>query len=248
MSGAPTDSIGGRRSSADLGSGVVAAYTFLHRWRAQRWPHAARCGGTISATHLRWRLRARPYERCRTRAVVGARWRPVMSGPMERSTDAREFRRRLDEVLRKRSPQATRDFLIAAGQWQEGNIPADLDRAMWMMIAASPALADLRGEAERWLVAHGYEQEARAILGRGGAAEPQRQQGGNPRRGGDPASGGPRNRAGGDSHGAPHRPARGGGKIGSKTAGGPPRSARNGHQQGGRRPGDGGGAGPRREK
>jgi hypothetical protein len=88
-----------------------------------------------------------------------------MSGPL----DAREFRRRLDEVLRRRDPVALRDFLIAAGQWQEGAIPADLDRALWMMIAASAALSDLHGEAERWLLAHGFEQEARAILGRSGA-------------------------------------------------------------------------------
>jgi hypothetical protein len=79
--------------------------------------------------------------------------------------DAREFRRRLDEVLSRRDPQALRTFLIAAGQWQEDNTPADLEGAMWMMIAASPALRALHGEAERWLLSHGHEAEARAILG-----------------------------------------------------------------------------------
>jgi hypothetical protein len=62
-----------------------------------------------------------------------------MSEPM----NAREFRRQLDEVLRQRDPAALRQFLIAAGQWDADNTPADLDRAMWMMIAASAALVDL---------------------------------------------------------------------------------------------------------
>src|SRR5260221_8814476 len=130
-----------------------------------------------------------------------------MSEPTGGSTDARQLRRRLDEVLRQRSPQAMRDFLLAAGQWQEGNIPADLDRTMWMMIAASPALADLRGEAERWLVAHGFEQEARAILGRGGAggtggpaahreARPAGHPSGKPGARGSAAGGGARDRQG----------------------------------------------------
>jgi hypothetical protein len=79
--------------------------------------------------------------------------------------DTREFRRHLDEVLSRREPEALRTFLIGEGQWQEGNTPADLEGAMWMMIAASPALRALHGEAERWLLAHGHEAEARAILG-----------------------------------------------------------------------------------
>jgi hypothetical protein len=37
---------------------------------------------------------------------------------------------------------------------------------MWMMILGSQTLSEMRGEAERWLVANGHELEAQAILGR----------------------------------------------------------------------------------
>ncbi len=179
-----------------------------------------------------------------------------MSGPTGGPTDARQFRRRLDEVLRQRSPQATRDFLLAAGQWQEGNIPVDLDRAMWMMIAASPALADLRGEAERWLVAHGFVQEARAILGRGGAgsptAHPAAHPGGTPGGRGGAAGGGSRNRLSrGSSQGAANRPganrpgANRPGESDARRRDHAPREARNGRNGHNRHPphprgGDGG--------
>lgn len=87
--------------------------------------------------------------------------------------DRKEFRRQLDDVLRRRDPSALRAFLIGAGQWAD-ETTTDPECAMWMMIAASPALASLHGEAERWLRAHGRAAEAQAILGRGKPAGPPR--------------------------------------------------------------------------
>lgn len=75
------------------------------------------------------------------------------------------FRQRLDAVLRRRNPADLRAFLVAEGQW-EPEARTGEEAAMWMMIAASPVLIDLHAEAERWLMAHGHEHEARAILGR----------------------------------------------------------------------------------
>ena len=75
-----------------------------------------------------------------------------------------DFRRRLDDVLRQRDPAALRAFLIAEGQWTP-ETATDPAAAMWMMIATSPALAQLRDEARRWLLAHGHEAEAQAIFG-----------------------------------------------------------------------------------
>jgi hypothetical protein len=75
-----------------------------------------------------------------------------------------EFRRRLDDVLRQRDPEAVRAFLIAAGQWTT-ETKTDPESAMWMMIATSPSLANLRDEAQRWLLSHGHEAEAQAIFG-----------------------------------------------------------------------------------
>lgn len=74
------------------------------------------------------------------------------------------FRRRLDDVLRQRNPAALRAFLIAEGQWTEATA-TDPESAMWMMIATSPALANLRDESQRWLLSHGHEAEAQAIFG-----------------------------------------------------------------------------------
>lgn len=99
--------------------------------------------------------------------------------------DYKAFRQRLDAELRRRDPKALRAFLIAEGQWQPEQ-QTDTEAAMWMMIAASPALKDIHGEAERWLLTHGHEAEAGAILGarRGGgsggsrAAQPKRNAGG----------------------------------------------------------------------
>lgn len=86
----------------------------------------------------------------------------TMSGTDRDQADG--FRQRLDAILRQRDPQALRTFLVDEGQW-EPEAHTDEEAAMWMMIAASPVLADLHAEAERWLMAHGHEHEARAILG-----------------------------------------------------------------------------------
>lgn len=92
----------------------------------------------------------------------GRRRGDVMS---DTTTNYAAFRRRLDEVLRVRDPEALTAFLVAEGQWDEGSAH-DAEAAMWMMIAASPALKGSHGEAEHWLLTHGHEAEARAILGR----------------------------------------------------------------------------------
>lgn len=78
-----------------------------------------------------------------------------------------DFRRRLDDVLGRRDPRALRDFLIAEGEW-EPDTTTDPERALWMMIATSPALAALHDEATQWLTDHGYDEEARLL--RGGAS------------------------------------------------------------------------------
>ena len=81
-----------------------------------------------------------------------------------------EFRRKLDEVLRHRNPALLREFLIAQGQWT-ADTSTDPERAMWMMIATSPALRELHEEAGRWLTDHGYAEEAR-LLGHKGTRQP----------------------------------------------------------------------------
>jgi hypothetical protein len=55
------------------------------------------------------------------------------------------------------------EFLIAEGQWQPGT-PADPEFAMWMMIAGSQTLRDLHEEARKWLVSHGHDTDAQAVL------------------------------------------------------------------------------------
>ncbi|HKD75820.1 MAG TPA: hypothetical protein VKB76_10005 [Ktedonobacterales bacterium] len=76
-------------------------------------------------------------------------------------TNYTDFRRALDAVLRRRDPQALCDFLIERGQWEPDAVP---DPAyMWLMIAGSPALADLHAEAEVWLRAHGRVAQADEI-------------------------------------------------------------------------------------
>lgn len=95
-------------------------------------------------------------------------------------TDYKAFRQRLDALLRQKNPAALRDFLVAEGQWQP-DATNDAEAAMWMMIAASPALADLHDEAQRWLMSNGHEAEANAIFGRRSGA------GGAPRRPAHPA-------------------------------------------------------------
>lgn len=97
------------------------------------------------------------------------------------SGGAAGFRGRLDAVLRQRDPAALRAFLVAEGQWQP-DATTDAEAAMWMMIAASRALVGMHGEAERWLMSHGHEMEAQAILGKpsgaGAGAGAQRSGGG----------------------------------------------------------------------
>lgn len=101
------------------------------------------------------------------------------------------FRARLDEVLRQKTPQALRAFLVAEGQWRAEDT-TDTEAAMWMMIATSPALRPMHDDAERWLLTHGHETEASAIFG------------GRRRK---PSGGKPSDRAGG-ARGArkPHKP------------------------------------------
>jgi len=89
-----------------------------------------------------------------------------MGDTSDRPLDPRAFRAALDALLRQRDPEALRAFLVARGQWAPGTT-TDPEAAMWMMIAASPALADLHAQAEEWLRTHGHAEAAAAILGRG---------------------------------------------------------------------------------
>ncbi len=78
-------------------------------------------------------------------------------------TDYADFRQRLDAVLRTRDVKQVQDFLIAERQWSPGQ-PADPEFAMWMMIAGSATLRDLHGRAREWLISHGHEADADAVL------------------------------------------------------------------------------------
>ncbi len=91
----------------------------------------------------------------------------------QKPLDPRAFRAALDATLRRRDPVALRAFLVERGQWSP-ETTTDPEMAMWMMIAASPALADLHGAAEAWLRSHGHAAEADTILGRGPARRPRR--------------------------------------------------------------------------
>jgi hypothetical protein len=84
----------------------------------------------------------------------------------EKRTEDMSFRQRLDAVLRTLDVKQVQEFLIAEHQWQPGQ-PANPEYAMWMMIAGSPALSDLHPQARSWLISHGYETEANAVLNRG---------------------------------------------------------------------------------
>lgn len=116
-------------------------------------------------------------------------------------TEYASFRQRLDAVLRTLDVQQVSKFLIAENQWDAG-VPANAEFAMWMMIAGSSTLGDLHETARTWLMSHGYENEARAVLDRDkggqaaqkGAGNKQRPRGGKPQKQG---SGG--NSAGGSS-------------------------------------------------
>lgn len=81
-------------------------------------------------------------------------------------TEYASFRQRLDTVLRTLDFKRVQEFLIAENQWQPGQ-PANPEFAMWMMIAGSPTLSDLHAQARAWLISHGYETEAKAVLSRG---------------------------------------------------------------------------------
>ena len=81
-------------------------------------------------------------------------------------TEDMSFRQRLDAVLRTLDVKQIQDFLIAEGQWSPGT-PADPQFAMWMMIAGSPSLRDLHEQARQWLINHGHEADADAVLARG---------------------------------------------------------------------------------
>jgi hypothetical protein len=76
-----------------------------------------------------------------------------------------EFREKLDAVLRQRDAAALRAFLITEGQW-DADTTTDAGRALWLMIATSPALGDLHAAAFEWLTVHGYSAEVHALQGR----------------------------------------------------------------------------------
>lgn len=116
--------------------------------------------------------------------------------------DYANFRQRLDAVLRTLDVKQASEFLIAEDQWKEGP-PPDPEYAMWMMIAGSPALRDLHEQARQWLVSHGHEAEANAVLGKSRAAGP----GGKQRKGGRH---GERNQGGRGRSGRKASPYRGG--------------------------------------
>lgn len=79
--------------------------------------------------------------------------------------DYSNFRQRLDDVLRTLDVKQVQKFLIAERQWSEGQ-PADIDFAMWMMIAGSPSLKNMHDRAYEWLMTHGHEADAAAFLAR----------------------------------------------------------------------------------
>lgn len=78
--------------------------------------------------------------------------------------DYTQFRQQLDTSLRTLDFKKVQSFLIAQNQWSE-DTPADPEYAMWMMVAASPALRDLHAKAREWLVSHGHTNDALAVLG-----------------------------------------------------------------------------------
>jgi len=77
------------------------------------------------------------------------------------------FRQRLDAVLRTQDIQQVQKFLVEEKQWDVDALPADIEFAMYMMIAGSPTLRDLHERARLWLIAHGHAEDAQAVLGSG---------------------------------------------------------------------------------
>ena len=91
-------------------------------------------------------------------------------------TEYTNFRQRLDAVLRTLDVKRVSEFLVAENQWQADQQPADLEFAMWMMIAGSPSLRDLHEQARQWLSSHGHEAEANMLSRRGKGDEKKRSQ------------------------------------------------------------------------
>lgn len=90
----------------------------------------------------------------------------MTGGRQKLMTKDMSFRQRLDAVLRTLDVKQVQDFLVAEGQWSPGQ-PADPEFAMWMMIAGSPSLHNLHEQARQWLINHGHEADAEAVLGAG---------------------------------------------------------------------------------
>lgn len=132
---------------------------------------------------------------------VNCHWHDSVEGSQIVEASYPGFRRRLDDILRRRDPAALRDFMIAEGQWTP-ETSTDPERAMWMMIAASPALRPLHDQAGHWLADHGYTEEARAILGRREGGTPHQH---SPAQRGQAGRQGPR-RHGGRNAARPPRP------------------------------------------
>ncbi|MBV9713483.1 MAG: hypothetical protein JO011_21470 [Ktedonobacteraceae bacterium] len=82
-------------------------------------------------------------------------------------TEYTNFRQRLDTVLRTMNVQQVQQFLIEEKQWNANALPLDPEFSMYMMIAGSSALRNLHEQARSWLVSHGHEAEAQAVLGKG---------------------------------------------------------------------------------
>lgn len=82
-------------------------------------------------------------------------------------TDSTNFRQRLDAALRTLDVKQVQSFLITQNQWSE-DVPEDAEFAMWIMVAGRPTLRDLHERARDWLMTHGHQEEAEALLGRGG--------------------------------------------------------------------------------
>jgi hypothetical protein len=81
-------------------------------------------------------------------------------------TQYANFRQRLDAVLRTLDVQQVQKFLIDEKQWNVAVLPADPEFSMYMMIAGSATLRNLHERARVWLVAHGHEDDAQAVLGK----------------------------------------------------------------------------------
>ena len=117
-------------------------------------------------------------------------------------TEYTTFRQRLDAVLRTLDVKQVQEFLQAEKQWGT-EAPADPEFAMYMMIAGSSTLSDLHDRAQRWLITHGHEEEARAVQGR------QKRAGGTAKKR-SPHS--PQGQKSSNSGKGPYRPARDAGK------------------------------------